>query len=34
MGFERCAGGQILGFSINSRRRPYNTLTTVRVCDL
>ena len=29
------AMGQILGFSIGFRRRPYNTLarTTVRVCD-
>jgi len=30
------ASGQILGFSIGFRRRPYNTLAlyTVRVCDL
>ena len=27
------AGGQILGFSIDLLRRPYNTRTTVRVCD-
>jgi len=27
------AGSQILGFSIDSRRRPYNSRTTVRVCD-
>ena len=26
-------GGQIFGFSIDSRCRPYNTRTTVRVCD-
>ena len=26
-------GGQSLGFSIDSRRRPYNSRTTVRVCD-
>jgi len=37
MGFERGegGGGQIFGFSIDSRRRSYNTLAlyTVRVCD-
>jgi len=27
------AAGQILGFSIDLLRRPYNTRTTVRVCD-
>ena len=28
------AGGQILAFPIDFDRRPYNTRTTVRVCDL
>jgi len=27
------AGGQCLPFSIDFERRPYNTRTTVRVCD-
>ena len=27
------AGGQILGFSVDLLRRPYNTLAHVRVCD-
>jgi len=27
------AGGQILAFPIDFDRRPYNTRTTVRVCD-
>jgi len=31
MGFER-GGGQILGFSIDSRRRPYNTLALPCEC--
>ena len=35
MGFERGGGGgQILGFSIDLHRRPYNTVAPVRVCDL
>jgi len=33
MGFERSGvGGQILGFSIDSRRRPYNTLALPCEC--
>jgi len=32
MGFKR-GGGHILGFFIDSRHRPYNTRTIVRVCD-
>ena len=31
MGFER-GGGQMLGFSIDSRRRPYNTLALPCQC--
>ena len=27
-------GGQILGFSVDLHRRPYNTRTPVRVCDI
>jgi len=32
MGFERGAGGHILGFSIESPRRPYNTLALPCEC--
>ena len=32
-GLRVAGGGQILAFPIDIDRRPYNTRTTVRVCD-